>query len=342
LNKKLTFKRSFLLLISVFVTIGVLFAATQIFASKNDCVDCDDENILLNNGKGFTDSELKDMREKIKKNDKNYTVGNNSATKYQLTEICGLSTESEVQVSAPTNTIEEDTKLQASLPTSYDLRDNGLTSIKNQNTCGSCWAFTTAGVFENVIKLNDNVDLDLSEQWLINCNDDGYGCNGGWWEFEMYEDTGAVYEEDMPYTNNDGNCKTNLSYYEKIEGWSYVGNASSTPSDDQIKEAIYNYGPVAVGVYADYSFQAYTGGTFNTNNGTINHGVILVGWDDSKGAWILRNSWGSGWGEDGYMYIEYGANNVGEGAAYVTYASDNNTSDDENSQTIEPTTEPTT
>lgn len=82
----------------------------------------------------------------------------------------------------------------------------------------------------------------------------------------------------------------------------------------------YQYDPVTTGIAVDSYFQSYTGGVFNYNyTGEVNHGINLVGWDDNKGAWILKNSWGTGWGENGYMYIKYGVSRVGKAAAYVVY-----------------------
>ena len=92
------------------------------------------------------------------------------------------------------------------------------------------------------------------------------------------------------------------------------------PSVDAIKNAIYTYGCVAAAVYVNSYFQAYKSGTFTgCQNGTVNHAIVLCGWDDAKGAWLLKNSWGTGWGQQGFMWIKYGCNRVGHGACYVTY-----------------------
>ena len=90
-----------------------------------------------------------------------------------------------------------------------------------------------------------------------------------------------------------------------------------------MKQAMYEHGPLSVCVSVDSSFQAYNGGIFNNCGSTsINHAVVLVGWDDSlgsNGVWIMRNSWGTNWGEDGYMYIEYGCARIGYAAIYTRY-----------------------
>jgi hypothetical protein len=101
------------------------------------------------------------------------------------------------------------------------------------------------------------------------------------------------------------------------------------PSPAEIKQAIYDHGPVAVAICVGDAFNRYNGGVFATSEawacgGGVNHGVVLVGWDDTQGSngiWYLKNSWGSLWGESGYMRIAYGTSNVGLGATYVEYES---------------------
>ena len=95
---------------------------------------------------------------------------------------------------------------------------------------------------------------------------------------------------------------------------------SSVPSTTAIKNAIYTYGPISVEVAVDSYFEAYSGGVFNANTASyINHAVVLVGWDDTNGCWIMKNSWGTGWGESGYMRIAYGCDLIGYAAAYAVW-----------------------
>jgi len=209
------------------------------------------------------------------------------------------------------------------IPANFDWRDeaNGLTPIKNQKQCGSCWAFGTVAVFENLIKIRDNVVKSLSEQQLVSCNNQGWGCSGGEFAHDIHVNPGAALTADFPYTAEDGSCKPNLTYTGKIESWAYVGGSDSTyPSNDQIKQAIHDDGPVAVTVDATDSFQAYSGGIYNANDGSeTNHLVALVGYNDDGQYWILRNSWGASWGEEGYMRIKYRSNAVGEQTTFVNY-----------------------
>lgn len=222
------------------------------------------------------------------------------------------------------------------LPDAFDWRDQGgVTSVKDQGNCGSCWAFGTVGPLEANIKIRDGVEKDLSEQYLISCNTDDWGCDGGWWAHDYHLDkippgepnAGAVYEADFPYVAWEAPCNPPHTHHEKIESWAYIGNEGGVPPVEAIKQAIYNYGPVSAAVCVGSAFQNYTGGVFETSETcspyAVNHAVVLVGWDDNQGTngvWILRNSWGPGWGEDGYMRIGYGISNVGYAANYVVYS----------------------
>ncbi|MEJ2207439.1 MAG: C1 family peptidase [Anaerolineae bacterium] len=219
------------------------------------------------------------------------------------------------------------------LPSAFNWCDlGGCTPIKNQASCGSCWAFGTVGVLESQIKLQDGVTRDLSEQYLVSCNTDGWGCDGGWWGHDYHEwkvppgeyQAGAVYEADFGYVAADVACNPPHDHHEKIVSWEKVNGDVEVPSVAELKQAIYDHGPVAVAMCAGSALSNYTGGVFATNEYckyTVNHGVILVGWDDGRGAWRMRNSWSSAWGESGYAWVAYGTSYIGEGATYVEYES---------------------
>jgi len=262
-----------------------------------------------------------------------FTVGENSATSYDIEDLCGLVEPEDWQDDANFDNL---ISITSPLPAKWDWRDEGgVTPIKNQGACGSCWAFGTVGVLESVIKIKSGDTVDLSEQWLVSCNKNGWGCNGGWWAHAYHDGqagkcggTGAVLEADFPYSASDKPCNGPYQHHYLLQdndgdgkSWKYVGRQNSIPSVEQIKQAISTYGPVAAAVYVDSAFQAYTGGVFNgKGDGNVNHAIILVGWDDNQGkdgVWILRNSWGTDWGEDGYMRIEYGSNRVGYSANYI-------------------------
>jgi predicted secreted protein len=241
-----------------------------------------------------------------------------------------------------------DQSVGVTVPSSFNWCDQGgCTPIKDQGACGSCWAFATVGLLESKIKLLDGIQQDLSEQYLVSCNTDGWGCCGGDWAHDYHlskkppseSQAGAVMESSFPYGSASTPCGspeigcggpyphpykiTSWAYVPEITSWDYVGPAEGVPAANVIKQAIYDHGPVAVGICVGASFAHYTGGVFQTNETCdydVNHGVVLVGWNDTYGAWILRNSWGTSWGESGYMRIKYGTSNVGYSANYVTYS----------------------
>ncbi|NJN68735.1 MAG: hypothetical protein HC884_19550 [Chloroflexaceae bacterium] len=225
------------------------------------------------------------------------------------------------------------------LPSKFNWCDNGgCTPVKNQGSCGSCWAFATVGVQENLIKIRDGVERDLSEQYHVSCNTDGWSCNGGWQTHEYHVDAyganqtqpGAVYEADFPYQAKDLACPLPpLASHEQAEQWTYVAaDPRTVPSVAALKQAIYEHGPVFVAVRV-CNWGSYQGGVYETScSGQVNHAVVLVGWDDTQGTngvWYLRNSWGTGWGEDGSMRIGYGVSSVGYAASYVVYHEGSNT-----------------
>lgn len=255
----------------------------------------------------------------------------NLAEKYSIDELCGLVEPENWYVNANFDPCTP----RGDLPDEFDWRDEvygGLPPIKSQGSCGSCWAFGTIASLECNIKINDGVEEDLSEQWLVSCNQDGYSCSGGWWCHDYFRengktdpcgDSGAVLEEDFPYTASNAPCNCPYPHEYFIEDWAYVGNPNGVATVDQIKQAIYDYGVVSVAVCVNTAFHDYSGGVFSGPTcHSINHAVALVGWDDNQGSdgvWFLRNSWGEGWGEDGYMRIEYGVCDVGYRTVRIRY-----------------------
>lgn len=227
--------------------------------------------------------------------------------------------------------------LNKSLPVSFDWRPAGIVpAVRDQGSCGSCWSFGTVGVMESAVKKGGGPLTDLSEQFLISCNNDGWSCNGGLTATKYHYNTlgksqsqiGAVLESDKPYTASNGTCTVSYAHPYKASSWTFItGSEWTMPTVDQIKNAIYTYGPVTAGVCVDNGWYAYSGGVYapasNVCSGSTNHQIVLVGWDDSTSSWILRNSWGPGWGESGYMRIRWdttgATSRVGEGTSWVQY-----------------------
>jgi len=276
----------------------------------------------------LTDANISALQTQAVQNGWTFTVGKNTATNRSFSQLCGLAEPDNWWVNAA---FDPCVPTQA-LPSHFDWRElGGCTSVKDQDGCGSCWAFGTVGPLECNILIKDHKEVDLSEQWLVSCNRNGWSCNGGWWAHDYFQwktdrfnGTGAVLEEEFPYEAQDIPCSGPYDHPYQIDSWHYIGISQGVPSTDAIKQAIMTYGPVSAAVAVTDAFGAYTGGVFNVDDphAPINHAPVLVGWDDTQGAhgvWILRNSWGSGWGEGGYMRIEYGCCKVGYGACYVVY-----------------------
>jgi C1A family cysteine protease len=209
-----------------------------------------------------------------------------------------------------------------SFPPSFDWRtQGGVTPVKNQGNCGSCWAFCAVAAFESQILIYSGLEEDLSEQAVVSCNLEGDDCGGGWMEtaYDLFAGQGAVRESCMPYheVDTDSCVKSSCETAAYLDSYYYVDDTVSA-----IKTALLN-GPVACAMAVCGGFGSYAGGCYEEECTEINHGVLLVGWDDNmcggSGAWIMKNSWGPGWGDNGYMYIKYGTCHIGYATDALNY-----------------------
>jgi C1A family cysteine protease len=203
-----------------------------------------------------------------------------------------------------------------------------------QGACGSCWAFAAVASLEirNTLYSSTYRTLkgnNFSEQQLLSCNPDGFSCQGGFIVTDAIDtklgNAGIVNEEDFPYAGQKIPCIFNLLNFIPSQGYRRISpfaralnstDSSQIASESEIKRVVYTYGSVWTTIYADDAFQGYKSGVFNacrTNlrAGEINHAVNIVGWDDAGGYWIVRNSWDTSWGENGYARVRYGCNNLG-------------------------------
>jgi len=197
--------------------------------------------------------------------------------------------------------------LHDSAPDSMDWRQKGaVTPVKNQGSCGSCWAFSSTGALEGANFVSTGKLISLSEQQLVDCSTDygNMGCNGGLMDAAFnYTSTHSLETETQyPYTGRDGTCKTGTGSVQN-KAWSDV--AANSPS--QLQLAV-SQGPVSVAIEADKMvFQLYNGGIISKSScGTnLDHGVLVVGYGTDAGQdyWLLKNSWGPTWGESGFFRI---------------------------------------
>jgi len=186
---------------------------------------------------------------------------------------------------------------------SLDWRTQGaVTPIKDQGQCGSCWAFSATGSAEGAWFLKKSSLVSLSEQQLVDCSTANAGCDGGLMDyaFEWIISNGITDEASYPYKAVDGKCATGKKV--KVTLSSYVDVKGS--NDAAFKQAV-NVGPLSVAIEADQTgFQFYSSGVFSGKCGTnLDHGVLVVGYGTASNVpyYIVKNSWGTSWGESGYM-----------------------------------------
>jgi len=197
----------------------------------------------------------------------------------------------------------------ADLPSSVDWTTQGVvTPVKNQGQCGSCWSFSTTGALEGAWALSTGNLVSLSEQQFVDCDTTDSGCNGGLMDyaFAFAEKNAICTEGSYPYTAQDGTC--NLSGCQVgIPHGGVVGFTDvSTDSNSALKSALVQQ-PVSVAIEADQSsFQLYSSGVLTSSCGSrLDHGVLAVGYGSDAGTnyWKVKNSWGTSWGEHGYVRL---------------------------------------
>lgn len=233
------------------------------------------------------------------------------------------------------------------LPAVFDWRTSGkVTPVKNQANCGSCYAFSFVGSFESKLLIDGAGTWDLSENHAKECNwkevnnyqspPGSYwgSCDGGnsFMIANLYSQTGSVLESCDPYQDSDVACSTGCPYQQSVLDFRVI-SGSSVPSTEVLKQYIYDHGPIATSVYVDegQGFNSSYNGTTTLNysapSGQTNHGVVIVGWSNNlppvpggstpATGWIVKNSWGTGWGDSGFFYMTYGAANIGYNSVFV-------------------------
>ena len=224
-------------------------------------------------------------------------------------------------------------KLTNAAPEAWDWRDKGYVAhVKDQGSCGSCWAFSTMANLEGQYYKNKGKMVTFSEQMLVDCDTYDSGCNGGLMEntFDWLKENGIMTDADYPYVGYKQSCQKDPSKYidMKVTGYKKLGSSTSTWSpvdEDEIKEFLYETGPLAIALNAN-PLQTYTGGILDKTSSQcpvsgINHAVTMVGYghDDAsdKDYWIVKNSWGQSWGEKGYFRIKRGSGTCGVNC-YIT------------------------
>ncbi|KAH7715933.1 cathepsin L2 [Aphelenchoides avenae] len=207
-------------------------------------------------------------------------------------------------------------KRQIPITTSLDYRTKGwVTPVRNQAQCGSCWAFAATAGYESVLARYWGDKNDLSEQYVVDCaSPPNYGCNGGWVDkaLDYLKSAGHTLESYYPYTATEQACK-NWVFRPYVNSVTYFYSAAEANVDYHV----YHFGPPNVNLLLRFrvpaDFQYYSGGVYDppacatTNYSAIGwHGMAIVGYTPDY--WIAKNSWGTGFGDQGYVYYKRGKN----------------------------------
>ncbi len=220
-----------------------------------------------------------------------------------------------------------DLPMQNNLPAKFDWRDNNgnwLTPVSNQGNCGSCWDFSAVAQVETWWKIKNNLPdtvINLSEQFVLSCSE---GTCQGWYihgALEFIKQNGIPFEDCMPYTESDQvPCDSVCADWESnkitIPGWGFV--TLEEADVQKIKNAVYMH-PLSVSYVVYEDFYSYTRGVYEHVWGDVvgGHAVLIVGWDDELECWIVKNTWGPNWGEDGYFRIKWGDSGMGSWSPFI-------------------------
>ncbi|KAL6205672.1 hypothetical protein ACLB2K_022926 [Fragaria x ananassa] len=196
------------------------------------------------------------------------------------------------------------------IPTRMDWREQqAVTPIKDQGRCGACWAFSVAAAVEGLTKIKTGELISLSEQQLVDCSSQNNGCGGGSLKlaYDYVEQNGLAREESYPYEGTDtGTCNTDMESERAAKITSYA-QVTSRDENDLLK-AVAMQPAVSIRIAAyGLDFQQYSTGVFSGDYGTdLNHDITAIGYgttEDGIDYWLMKNSWGTQWGESGFMKI---------------------------------------
>jgi len=267
--------------------------------------------IFVFSSSAFSNQETDEINAAIKQQKAKWTAGETTITKLSEKDRqkrLGL---------IPSKSSEEQAVIPElmSVPSSFDWRNyngNFVTPIRDQGNCGSCWAFATTAALESqelIVNNTPGINVDLSEQMLVCCSNSG-SCSGGYvnTSSDYIRDTGLPTESCCTYTATNASCNltptcTNgcIALY-TITGWHWV-----TKSVENLKSELCTYGPLIVGMRVYKDFFSYYRGIYSYVKGPYrgDHAILLVGYNDAEQYFIVKNSWGLGWGESGYFRISY-------------------------------------
>jgi cathepsin L len=258
---------------------------------------------------------------------KSFTMGINRFSDLNKAEFVKRMTGSKPRNSSDTSRSSKffSAKVGASIADGVDWRDEGyVTDVKYQGECGSCWAFSTTGALEGQHFRQTGDLVSLSEQQLVDCSTENQGCNGGWpfKALDYIASNGGIDTDDSyPYEAAGGQCR----YDSSTIGATCTGYVMVDQSESALQEAVASIGPISVAIDASQgSFQSYSSGVYDDPacGSETNHAVLIVGYGttgDGQDYWIVKNSWGTQWGMDGYTWMSRNNDNQCGIANEATY-----------------------
>ncbi|KAI3440008.1 uncharacterized protein J3R85_004159 [Psidium guajava] len=319
-------KQSPLILLLVSFILGL-------WASRAECRSLHPESALLSrherwmaqHGRTYKDAKEKERRFAIFKSNVEYIESFNSVSgkdyKLKINEFADLTNE-EFRAfrngfrrpKAKMVSTKDDTSFRyenfTDVPYFIDWREKGaVTPVKNQGHCSSCWAFSAVAAVEGLIKITTGKLVSLSEQELVDCDVEGdnHGCAYGLMDnaFDfIQQNNGLVTEAEYPYNGSKGACRAVASLDHTVK----IGGYEDVPMNDEdaLLKAVANQ-PVSAAVDSDGDFRFYSSGVFTGQCRTdLDHAVTIIGYGTSANGmkyWLVKNSWGTGWGEEGYARI---------------------------------------
>ncbi|MBD3312682.1 hypothetical protein GF352_04490 [archaeon] len=285
--------------------------------------------------KGLSTQTLSDGKNPFSKE---YAVCVDNKEKKPVTEMMKIENKArDLPEQTTSSPIKNSHPVSSGSPPSFDWRDhnnsNWVTPVKDQGSCGSCWAFSSIGVVEakiNIERNDSNLDVNLSEQELVSCDhwcwpgtpNCSNGCNGGYMtgSIEYYIPNNGVADSSCaPYLESNGDCSDYSSCTDK---WftDSGGHLGASPSSELVKDYLISRGPLSIGFFIGGAY--WDGDVMRCSTNTGAHAVVLVGYNDSEGVWIMKNSWDDTWGDNGFFKLGYGECGVfsyNNGPLYAEY-----------------------